>query len=304
MHRPLRLTTTLRILISAIAAWWNDNALRLGASVAYYTLFALAPMLLVATAVAGTVFGEEAVRGEIVGQVNGLIGNEGGVAVQALLKGAVLRGGSTFATVIGSITFFFAACGAFLELQAAFNIIWRVKPAPSSNQVKAFLIDRVRSFGLVVAIGFLLMVSLAVSAALAAFGAWLERTAPGMPGFLFVLNSVVSLLVTAVLFGLMFKFLPDVELAWPDVATGAVVTAVLFAVGRQLIGLYLGQSSTATAYGAAGSILVVLLWVYYSSQIVLIGAEFTRLYAQRTRGRVAPSSFAERTARHDGSALP
>ena len=295
-YQFVHLSATARILGRALAAWWNDNAMRLGASVAYYTLFAIAPMLLVAIAVAGTVFGDEAVRGEIVGQVNGLIGNEGGVAIQALLKGAALRGDSTLATVVGSVTFFLAACGAFLELQAAFNTIWRVTPAPSNGQVKHFIFDRLRSFGLVVAIGFLLMVSLAVSAALAAFSGWLERWAPGMPAILYVLNFAVSFVVTSALFAMLFKFLPDVELRWPDVATGAMVTALLFAVGKNLIGLYLGQSSTASAYGAAGSVLVLLLWVYYSSQIVLIGAEFTRLYAERTRRHVVPSPFAERTS--------
>lgn len=296
---PVRMTLTLRFLKRAVAAWWNDNAIRLGASLSYYTLFALAPMLLVAIAIAGTVFGEEAVRGEIVGQVNSLIGNEGGVAVQALLKGAALRGDSTMATIVGSITFFFAACGAFLELQSAFNFIWRVTPSPSSGgQIKEFVLDRIRSFGLVVAIGFLLMVSLAVSAALAAFGSWLQRWAPGMPVVLNVLNAVVSLAVTSVLFAMLFKFLPDVELSWPDVATGALVTALLFAVGKNAIGVYIGHSATASAYGAAGSVLVLLLWVYYTSQIVLIGAQFTRLYAERVRGPVSPSSFAERTPRN------
>jgi len=255
----------LRFLKRAVAAWWNDNAIRLGASLSYYTLFALAPMLLVAIAIAGSAFGEEAVRGEIVGQVNGLIGNEGGVAVQALLKGAALRGDSNLAAIIGSITFFFAACGAFLELQSAFNTIWRVTPSPSNGgQIKEFVLDRIRSFGLVVAIGFLLMVSLAV---------------------------------TSALFAMLFKFLPDVELSWPDVATGALVTALLFSVGKNVIGLYIGHSATASAYGAAGSVLVLLLWVYYTSQIVLVGAEFTRLYAERVRGPVSPSSFAERTPR-------
>jgi membrane protein len=285
--------SSVRILGQALVAWWNDNAMRLGASVAYYTLFAIAPMLIVATAIAGTVFGGEAVRGEIVGQVNGLIGNEGGVAIQALLKGAALRGDSVLATIIGGVTFVLAACGAFLELQAAFNTIWRVTPMPDGH-IKDFIIDRLRSFGLVVAIGFLMMVSLAVSAALAAFGTWLEHWAPGMPVVLSVLNFVLSLVVTSALFAMLFKFLPDVELSWPDVTTGAFVTALLFAFGKNLIGLYIGRSAMGSAYGAAGSVLVVLVWVYYSSQIVLIGAEFTRLYAERVRKFVPPSPFAER----------
>ena len=283
-----------RLLWLALVAWWDDNALRLGASIAYYTLFAIAPILLVAIAVAGSLFGAEAVRGEIVGQIDQLVGTEGGKAVQALLQGATRRDENILAATIGGITFVLAACGAFLELQAALDAIWRVKPAPE-GQLKAFFLDRLRSFGLVVAIGFLLLVSLAVNAALAAFATWLETWAPAMPAILYALNFLLSVAVTATLFGLLFKFLPDVELKWRDVATGATVTALLFSIGKHLIGLYLGQSSTASSYGAAGSVIVLLLWVYYSCQIVLIGAEFTRLYSDRVRGPVPVSDFAEKT---------
>ena len=292
----MRRALLVRLLGQALAAWWNDNVQRLGASVAFYTLFAIAPVLLVAIAVAGTLFGAEAVRGEIVGQIDGLVGTEGGKAVQALLQGATRRQDNVLAATIGGVTFVLAACGAFLELQAALNAIWRVTPAPSEGQLKAFFLDRLRSFGLVVALGFLLLVSLAVSAALAAFADWLARWTLAMPLLLSALNVILSLAVTAALFGLLFKFLPDVELEFGDVATGAMVTALLFALGKQIIGLYLGQSSTTSSYGAAGSVVVLLLWVYYSSQIVLIGAEFTRLYSQRTRGTVPPQPFAEKTA--------
>ena len=284
----------VRLLWLALVAWWNDNALRLGASVAYYTLFAIAPILLVAIAVAGSLFGAEAVRGEIVGQIDQLVGTEGGKAVQALLQGATRKDENILAATIGGITFVLAACGAFLELQAALDAIWRVKPAPE-GQLKAFFLDRLRSFGLVVAIGFLLLVSLAVNAALAAFATWLETWAPAMPVILYALNFLLSVAVTAMLFGLLFKFLPDVELKWRDVATGATVTALLFSIGKHIIGLYLGQSSTTSSYGAAGSVIVLLLWVYYSCQIVLIGAEFTRLYSDRVRGLVPVTDFAEKT---------
>lgn len=295
----------LRTFKRAAIAWYSDNALRLGASLAYYSLFAIAPVLLVVIAVAGTMFGAEAVRGELVGQIEGLVGVEGGKAVQTLLKGAVLHGNTTIATVIGGVTFFMAACGAFLELQAAFNTIWRVKPSVN-GQIKDFFLDRLRSFGLVVAIGFLLMVSLAASAALSAVSVWLGRWAPGVPALLQTLNVVVSVLGTAVLFMMLFKFLPDVELAWPDVAVGATITAVLFTAGKQVIGFYLGQSSTASSYGAVGSVLVLLLWVYYSSQIVLMGAEFTRIYAERLNGPAEPLPFAEKTGapKTTGTALP
>jgi membrane protein len=272
-------------------AWWDDDALRLGASLAYYTLFAIAPILLVATAIAGMVFGPEAVRGEIVGQLDHLIGHEGARAVQSLLEGASQRRSGILATVIGSITFVVAATGAFLELQGALNTIWRVKPKPGRH-LKAFFVDRLVSFGLVVAIGFLLMVSLAVTAALAALNGWLSQYAPDVPLLLSFVGTMVSLVVTTGLFALLFRFLPDVRLKWHDVMTGALATAVLFTFGQLLIGLYLGQSSMASTYGAAGSVMILLLWVYYSCQILLFGAEFTRVYAQREGAKPAPEAFA------------
>ena len=289
----VRSPAILRMFRSALRAWWDDDAARLGASLAYYTLFAIAPILLVATAIAGMVFGAEAVRGEIVGQLDHLIGREGARAVQSLLEGASQRRTGILATVFGSITFVVAATGAFLELQSALNTIWRVKPNPGTN-FKAFVLDRVRSFGLVVAIGFLLMVSLAVTAALAALNGWLARYAPSMPLLWSGVSMFVSLVVTTGLFALLFRFLPDVHLRWRDVMTGALATAVLFTIGQQLIGLYLGQSSMSSSYGAAGSVMILLLWVYYSCQILLFGAEFTRVYAQRDGAKPAPESFAEK----------
>jgi membrane protein len=276
----------------ALSAWWNDNVPRLGASLAYYTLFAIAPVLLVAIAVAGLAFGPEAVRGEIVGQLDELVGREGARAIQNLLEGASRPQSGRIATIVGGVTFVFAATGAFLELQAALNTIWRVTPKPEMNPV-SFVIDRVRSFGLVVAIGFLLMVSLAVSAALAAVAGWLDRMAPGLPLLWSAINVVVSLGVITALFALLYFFLPDVKLRWRDVAIGAFVTALLFTIGKSVIGLYLGQSATASTYGAAGSVVVLLLWVYYSSQVVLLGAEFTRVYAEHEGSRPRPESFAE-----------
>jgi membrane protein len=278
---------------AALRAWWDDDALRLGASLAYYTLFAIAPILLVATAMAGIVFGADAVRGEIVAQLDHLIGGEGARAVESLLEGASQQRAGILATVLGSITFVVAATGAFLELQSALNTIWRVKPKVGGH-VRAFLLDRLRSFGLVVAIGFLLMVSLAVTAALAALSAWLARGSPSVPLAWGGVNVLVSVAVTTVLFALLYRFLPDVRLHWSDVTTGAFVTAVLFTIGQQLIGLYLGQSSVASSYGAAGSVMILLLWVYYSCQILLFGAEFTRVYARREGRKPRPESFAEK----------
>ena len=288
----MRAVMIVGVFGTALRAWWDDDALRLGASLAYYTLFAIAPVLIVATAIAGMVFGPEAVRGEIVGQLDNLVGPEGAGAVQSLLEGASQRRAGILATVVGTVTFVVAATGAFLELQGALNTIWRVKPNPGAN-VKAFVIDRLRSFGLVVAIGFLLLVSLAMTAALAALSGWLARTSPSIPAVWTTINVFVSVVVTTALFALLYRFLPDVQLRWRDVTTGAFVTALLFTVGQQLIGLYLGQSGVASTYGAAGSVMILLLWVYYSCQIVLLGAEFTRVFAQREGTKPIPESFAQ-----------
>jgi membrane protein len=259
-------------------------------------LFAIAPVLLVATGIAGLVFSTDAVRGEIVTQLDHLVGREGAHAVQSLLEGASQRRAGILATTIGSVAFIVAATGAFLELQAALNTIWRVKSKPGAH-LKAFVIDRLRSFGLVVAIGFLLMVSLAVTAALAAFSAWLSRHSSGVPLVWSGVQVIVSLVGATTLFALLYRVLPDVHLGWRDVATGAFVTAVLFTLGQQLIGLYLGQSSMASSYGAAGSVMILLLWVYYSCQILLLGAEFTRVYAEHRGTTVSPDSFAEQGGR-------
>lgn len=281
----------VRMFGTALRAWWDDDAMRLGASLAYYTLFAIAPILIVATAIAGMVFGTDAVRGEIVGQLDHLLGREGAGVVQSLLEGASQRRAGIMATVLGTGTFVVAATGAFLELQGALNTIWRVKPNPGAN-IKAFVIDRLRSFGLVVAIGFLLLVSLAMTAALAALSGWLARRSSSIPLVWAAINVLVSLAVTTALFALLYRFLPDVQLRWRDVTTGAFVTAVLFTVGQQLIGLYLGQTGVASTYGAAGSMMILLLWVYYSCQIVLLGAEFTRVFAERHGAALIPESFA------------
>ena len=288
----MRVALIPALLKRAAWAWWEDNALRLGASLAYYTLFAIAPVLLVAIAMAGLVFGPEAVRGEIVVQLQGLVGRDGAEAVQAMLEGASKPQSGILATIVGSITFVFAATGAFLELQTVLNTIWRVKPNPDLN-IKGFVRDRVRSFGLVLAVGFLLLVSLAISAALTAASAWVDRRAPGLPVLWQTVNFIVSLGVVATLFAMLYRFLPDVELEWRDVAVGALVTALLFTLGKQVIGYYLGQSAAASSYGAAGSVIVLLLWVYYSSQILLLGAEFTRIYAETHGSRPRPQSFAE-----------
>ena len=276
----------------AVAGWWNDNVPHLGAALSYYTLFALAPILIVAISIAGFVFGAEAVRGEIVGQIDGLVGHDGAVAVQAMLEGVSKPSSSIPATIIGVITFFLGATGAFLELQTALNAIWRVKPKASATFLGSLVIDRLISFGLVVAVGFLLLTSLLVSAGLAALDKYMGQAFPGVAIVWQALNVLVSLGVISLLFAMIYKLLPDVELAWSDVWVGALVTAGMFTLGKFLIGVYLGTSSLASSYGAAGSVIVLLVWVYYSAQVVLLGAEFTREYVKEFGRKPPPSEFA------------
>src|SRR4051812_12649769 len=281
------------ILRRSLAGWWNDNVPRLGASLAYYTLFSLAPILVVAIAIGGLVFGPEAVRGEIVGQIQGLLGREGAEAVQAMLEGASRPSSSIAATVVGVITFFLGATGAFLELQTALNAIWHVESKTDGSFLRVLIMQRVISFGLVVALGFLLVTSLLVSAALAAIHRYMGSAFPGEVVLSEALNVIISLGVITLLFAMIYKVLPDVKLAWSDVWVGALVTAGLFTIGKLLIGLYLGTTSMASTYGAAGSVIVILVWVYYSAQIILLGAEFTRAYVDQFGRRPQVEEFAE-----------
>jgi membrane protein len=291
---PAKLTlpalgSTLR---QALAGWWNDNVPRLGASLSYYTLFSLAPILVVAIAIGGLVFGEEAVRGQIVGQIQGLIGRQGAEAVQSMLEGAARPSNSIPATIAGIVTFFLGATGSFLELQTALNTIWRVKPKPGGSFLRMLLMQRLVSFGLVVAMGFLLLTSLLVSTALAAVHSYMGNAFPGAFVLWEALNVVVSLAVITLLFALIYKVLPDVKLSWGDVWVGALVTAGLFTIGKLLIGLYLGSTSIASTYGAAGSVIVILVWVYYSAQVILLGSEFTREYVAKYGRRPPPEEYA------------
>lgn len=290
----MRFLSIPQIFWKAIKAFFTDNVPRMGASLSYYTLFAIGPVLLIAIAVAGAVLGAEAARGEIIGQLEGLIGAEGARAVQSMLVSAGRDSeGGMFAAIIGGVTLLIAATGAFLELQAALNGIWRVQATPGSRLMK-FLRNRLRSFGLVVGMGFLLLVSLVVSAALAAFSRWLDRYTD-VPYLWDIADIVVSLGIFTILFAAIYKFLPDVKLRWHDVWLGGFVTAILFSIGKKVIGLYLGNSSVASSYGAAGSIIVLLLWVYYSSQIVLFGAEVARIWTERgERRRPRPEEYAEK----------
>lgn len=297
----LRVPLLLRLFWAAIQGWSKDNVPRLGASLAYYTLFAVSPILIIAIAIAGSVFGPEAVRGQIVGEIDGLIGRQGAEAIQSLLQGAHRDTTSTLALIVGTITVIVAASGAFLELQHALNTIFRVKTDPKKSGIERLILSRLRSFGLVVSIGFVLLVSLLISAGLSALSTRMQRSVFGNPQLVQAVNIGVSLAVMTLLFGMIYRLLPDVRLAWRDVWTGAFATAALFSIGKFLIGLYLGHSTVASSYGAAGSIVVLLVWVYYSAQVILLGAEFTRVYAEHREGAPPPPN---ELARRDLAAHP
>lgn len=276
----MHIRTAAGLFLEALKGWWNHNVPRLGASLSFYTIFALAPVLLVAIAVAGAVFGEDAVRGRVVSELEELTGRSSAAIIQQLLARAADQEAGIIASVVGGVTFLLTSTGAFLELQAGLNQIWGVKAQPGANVV-SFLKQRLISFGLVVGIGFLLLVSLAVSTALSAAEEWMTGRLPESAAALQASNFVLSFAVITVLFALVYKVLPDVHLKWKDVWVGGAVTALLFSLGKYLIGLYLGSRAPASSYAAAGSFLVFLLWVYYSAQIVLLGAEFTRVWSER-----------------------
>jgi membrane protein len=281
------------VVKESIYAFIDDDALSHGAAIAYYTTFSLAPVLLIAIAVAGLAFGQEAAQGAIVGQLSGLMGQQSAEALQSMLKSAAGARSSTLATAIGVVTLLVTATGVFSEIQSSLNAIWRA--APRRSAVSRLIRARLISLGLILALGFLLTVSLAVSAALTALGTYLNGIFPAIRVLLHIANFLISFALLALLFAAIYKFLPDTSIAWRDVSMGAVVTALLFTVGKSLIGLYIGSSQVATSYGAAGALIVILLWVYYSAEIFLFGAEFTKCYAHR-HGSKADEPGASRAA--------
>jgi len=261
------------------AAWIDDYAPSMGAALAYYTLFSMAPLLLIAVSIAGLAFGPDAARGEIFAQLNGLIGDEGAAAAQTLLQSLNRPAQGIAGTVIGAATLVVGAASVFGELQNSLDRIWRVPPRRGSS-LWTLIRARLVSFGMVLGIGFLLVVSLIASAAIAAFG---KRYAHAFGGWALIaeaLNFAISFAVVTALFAMIYKILPRVRIGWRDVWIGAAVTALLFTIGKSLIGVYLGRSGVASGFGAAGSLIVVILWTYYSAQIFLLGAEFTHVYAR------------------------
>ena len=268
-----------KILKDTVLAFINDDALSRGAAIAFYTVTSIAPVLLIVIAIAGLAFGRDAAQNAITEQLSGLMGQQTAEVLQTAVASAANKSSGVVATIIGIITLMVTASGVFGEMQTALNVIWKAKP--KGTTVSRLIRARAASLGLVAALGFLLMVSLVVSTVLTAFGNYLDSILPFGKVILTVLNVVVSLVLISFLFAAIYKVLPDRNLEWGDVVVGAIVTGVLFTIGKSLISWYIGSSAVASSYGAAGALMVLLLWVYYSAQIFLLGAEFTKVYANR-----------------------
>jgi len=285
-----------RLLKETFNEWNRDNAFELGAAIAYYTAVSLAPLLVIAVAIGGAVFGQEAARGEIVNQFSSLMGENGAHAIQSILEHAgqqqkhgLVAGG------LGIIILLIGAAGVFVQLQTAMNTIWQVKPKLDSA-LKETLRKYLLSFTMVIGLGFLLLVSLIMSSAISAMGHYLGGLLTSNLTIAQLLNQVLSLGIIAVVLAVMFRFVPDVHLRWRDVWVGAALTSVLFTIGKFVIGFYLGHSTISSAYGAAGSFVAVLVWVYYSAAIMLFGVEFTKCDKRRRGNKIVPESHAERTS--------
>ncbi len=292
-----------RVFTRAAVKWNADDCLTLGAALAYYSVFSLAPILVIVIAVAGALFGPEAAQGELVGQIRDLVGDEGASAIQGLIQSASRQGTGSRATLIGLVVLLFGSTSAFSQLQGALNRVWDV-PTASHGGVMAIVRARLWSFAAVLGVGFLLSVSLVLSAAAAALSRYGSDWIPGISGVLLLTEIVGSLIVHTLLFAMIFKVLPDADIRWRDVWVGAAVTAALFYVGKLAIGVYLGRSEIGAAYGAAAWIILILAWVYYSAQIVLFGAEFTRAYATRGTRAPHPTTAPHPTLSPEGGRIP
>jgi membrane protein len=278
---PVQFKLFYRLARQSVTAWIDDYAPSMGAAISYYTVFSIAPLLIIVIAVAGLVWGRDAVQGEIVAQLTGLIGQDGAVGVQALIESANKPAKGLVATLVSVAVLLVGATTVFAELQSALDRVWDVPPSQKASGIWATLRARLLSLGFILGLGFLLSVSLVFSAGVAAFGGWANGLFPGWELLLQVVNTAISLGISSLLFAMIFKLMPQASVSWRDVWVGAAVTAVLFEIGKALIGLYIGKSSVTSSFAAAGSLVVLLLWVYYSAQIFLLGAEFTWVFAHQ-----------------------
>jgi membrane protein len=287
---PLTIRSCADLFKKTFANWVDINAPRLGAALSFYTMLSVAPLMVLCISLAGLIFGAQAARGQIEAQIASVIGPQGSEVIQSLLAQTSKPSSNIAAAAIGLVTLLFGASGVFLELRDSLNLVWGVKYSTGSG-FKGMLRYRFYAFALVLGIGFLLLVSLLLSAAIAAVEKFFAQIVP-IPGpLLHVINLLVSFVTITILFGLLYKVVPDVHIEWQDVWIGAAVTSLLFSIGKLLIGLYLGKASVGSAYGAAGSLVVFLVWVYYSAQIFLLGAEFTRMFAESRGSRAQSSRF-------------
>ncbi|MEW6267978.1 MAG: YihY/virulence factor BrkB family protein [Thermodesulfobacteriota bacterium] len=289
-----RLGRILKLLPKAAVAWWNDDVFRLSASLAFYTIFSLAPIMLLATALAGMVFGEDTAQRQLVAQIEALVGTEGGRVVERMVETLRTSGSGAAAAAIGVLSVLIGSTVVFAELQSALNKIWDVRADASRGMLRDLVEKRVLSLILVIGVGFLLLVSLVIDAVLTGTQELLAAHTPSVPWLWQTVNRAVSFAITTLLFMMIYKLLPDVRLAWKDVAIGAFVTAILFSVGKVAIGFYLGRMSVGSAYGAAGSFVVLLVWIYYSALISFFGAEFTQVYARHEGSGLRPEPHAVR----------
>lgn len=285
----------IAIFKQTISEYGEDKVARLAAALAYYTVFSLAPMLVIIIAVAGFFFGAEAARGQIVDQISGLIGPDAAGMVQTMIQGASNPTGGIIATVVGVVTLLVGATGAFGQLQAALNQAWDVPDQATGQGILDTLKDRLLSFTMVLGVAFLLLVSLVLSAGISALSTFITGLAPGMETLFQAVNIVLSFVIITGLFAAIYKVLPDADIEWRDVWVGAAFTSLLFTIGKYLLGLYLGNSGAASSFGAAGSLVLILLWIYYSAQILLFGAEFTQVYSERHGSRIAVAGGADQS---------
>lgn len=292
MKLKRKAVSSWKLLKIAFREFSEDNAIKLSASLAYYTIFSIAPLSIIILSVCGLFFGEEAVTGQFYGQINGLVGNQAAAQIQETIKNMELSDNNVFAMVFGIIILLVGASGVFAEIQSSINYIWGLKAKPKKG-LKKFIKNRLMSFSMIGSMGFLLLVSLLANTILDVMSGRLKEYLPNATVYLFyVLNIAVVFTIITLLFSIIFKTLPDGKLAWKDTLIGSGVTAVLFMLGKLAISLYLGNSNIASAYGAAGSVIIILVWVYYSAIILYFGAEFTKVYAHVYGQKIIPNSYA------------
>jgi membrane protein len=282
-----------KLIKQTFTEWSEDKAPRLAAALSYYTIFSIPPLLVIIIAIAGLAFGQDQVRQVLLGQMEDLLGSEASAGIESMLQGAQRSDAGIIASVVGVVVLLLGASGVFGQLQEALNTIWDVKPRPGMG-IMGMIRKRFFSFTMVLGVGFLLLVSLVVTALLGVLGDALLGFFPGFEQIVQIFNFVVSFLVITLLFALTFKFVPDAEVAWKDVWLGAAATSLLFSIGKMAIGLYLGNSDFGTTFGAAASVIIILLWVYYSAQILFVGAEFTQVYANLYGSKIVPDKDAVR----------